>query len=53
LAGKKVIAPLSAPADDRAQSALETVDHRRQTPRIYEIEVGITFEIAGRIFERL
>jgi len=53
LAGKKVIAVLSGPADDRTQSALQTVDHRRQTPRIYEIEVGITFEIAGRIFERL
>lgn len=46
-----MIASLFAPMQNRAQSALQAVDNRREPLGIYKIKIGIALEIAGRTLE--
>src|SRR5438105_8739821 len=48
LAGEQVITTLTRPVDNLAKCALETINHCRQPPGIYEVEVGLSLEIVSR-----
>src|ERR1700694_6360134 len=48
LALEQVVASLARRVDDLAEGALQTVDDRGKAPGIYEIEVSLELEIAGR-----